>query len=87
MMSWNTKTTALLGVITGEILKVVDHYTELGAFEPKRAQTLVPYAERVRYAGSGRHHASRSRRPLAWVSSRLRDAGDWAFGSFRFLAE
>lgn len=81
-MNWDTVTSGLR-VITGEITKVVTHYTELGEYTPKRAEPFVPYARRVAYAGSGRHHASRSRRPAAWALSVLRDAGDVLFGSFR----
>lgn len=50
------------------------------------ARRFVPYARRVEYAGHGRHHASHSRRPVAWIASLLRDAGDWAFGSFVAVA-
>ena len=36
----------------------------------------TPYARRVEYAGRGRHHVSRTRRPIAWALSKLRDLGD-----------
>lgn len=81
MKNWN-QLTADLKTITGEIVKVVEHYTILGEFKPVRAQRFVPYARRLEYAGKGRHHAKRSNRPLAWAASKLRDAGDVAFGSF-----
>lgn len=78
---WNnaTRELARLSSIAGE---AIDHYTSLGVFTPKRARTFVPYAERVAYAGSGRHHASRTRRPFAWLRSLLRDLGDVVLGSF-----
>jgi hypothetical protein len=69
--------------VSGEVLQV---FTDLGEFVSERAEKFVPYARRVAYAGKGRHHASRTRRPGAWIRSKLRDAGDWAFGSFRFLS-
>ena len=47
---------------------------------------FVPYARRVEYAGRGRHHVSRTRRPFAWALSKLRDAGDALFGAFAFSA-
>lgn len=64
-------------------VEVIEHYTSLGTFKPNRLPLVVPYAERVRYAGNGRHHASRTRRPGAWLRSRLRDLGDALFGAFR----
>lgn len=68
--------------VSGEVEEL---FTELGAFVARRAERFVPYARRVSYAGSGRHHVSRSRRPGAWLASKLRDAGDFLLGSFRFL--
>jgi hypothetical protein len=47
---------------------------------------FVPYARRVEYAGTGRHHVNHSRRPGAWLVSLFRDAGDWAFGAFSMAA-
>jgi hypothetical protein len=44
-----------------------------------------PYAERVRYAGNGRHHASARRAPLKRLVSLLRDLGDLCVGDF-FMA-
>lgn len=70
--------------VSGEVVQI---FSDLGEFVGQRAEKFVPYARRVAYAGSGRHHASRSRRPGAWLRSVLRDAGDWAFGSFRFLTD
>lgn len=70
--------------VSGEVVAI---FSDLGEFVGRRAERFVPYARRVSYAGSGRHHASRRRRPLAWARSVLRDAGDFVFGSFRFLAE
>lgn len=69
--TWNT--------ITAEF---VLHYSILGAYAAPRARKWVPYAERVAYAGNGRHHATRETRTLAWAVSRLRDLGDSLFGAF-----
>ena len=57
--------------------------TSLGAFRPKRSAKLpVPYAHRLAYAGSGRHHAKPTKSPVSWFASKLRDLGDALFGSF-----
>lgn len=50
------------------------------------ARRFVPYARRVEYAGHGRHHVNRSRRPGAWLVSLFRDAGDALVGAFAFSA-
>lgn len=71
VLAWNA--------VTGE---VVQAFTDLGGFVGRRAEKFVPYARRVSYAGKGRHHASRSRRPVAWVRSLLRDLGDSLIGAF-----
>ncbi len=52
-----------------------------------RARKFVPYAERVAYAGSGRHHVSARRvrsieGAIRWASSRLRDLGDALVGAW-----
>jgi hypothetical protein len=47
-----------------------------------RSPRFVPYARRVEYAGTGRHHATRSRRPWAWAVSLFRDAADSLVGAF-----
>lgn len=67
-------------VITAEYFS--EHFSTLGPFRPSRTQRFMPYAVRVAYAGRGRHHASRTRRPSAWAVSILRDVGEALFGSF-----
>lgn len=47
---------------------------------PRRVKP-TPYARRVDYAGHGRHHAKVSRSPGKWLLSRLRDAGEFLYGS------
>lgn len=61
---------------------------ELGPFVPRRIPATggAVYAERVRYAGHGRHHVRPTRAPGAWLLSALRDFADAVVGSFRFLA-
>jgi hypothetical protein len=46
---------------------------------PRRVK-FTPYARRVEYAGHGRHHATARRSPGKWLSSRLRDLGQFLFG-------
>lgn len=49
----------------------------------ERAPKFTPYAVRVAYAGTGRHHAKPQRGSLGkWFRSRLRDLGDSLVGVF-----
>jgi hypothetical protein len=50
-------------------------------FNGARARRFVPYAERLAYAGNGRHHASARRAPGKWALSMLREIGDRLFGA------
>lgn len=62
-------------------------FTDLGPYKPARRRAFTPYAERVAYAGKGRHYVKPTRSPLRWVRSALREAGDFIAVAWRPIAQ
>lgn len=62
-------------------------FTELGPFVGPRAPKFIPYAERQRYAGKGRHYVKPTRSPLRWLRSALREVGDFIAVAWRPIAQ
>lgn len=62
-------------------------YTDLGPYTGPSTLRFVPYAERQRYAGKGKHHVRASHSPLRWLRSALRDAGDFIAVAWRPIAQ
>jgi hypothetical protein len=73
-------------------VEFTEHYSALGAFEspaarPWSLRRFTPYAERLAYAGSGRHHVRPTRVRTFDDAKRAavslaRDLGDFLWGPF-----